>query len=180
MKGQTVCGGIVLTIQGEKNYIDTFLDYTADLLRQPLVQSMTQYRHHRVIDTHYHSTFVAYRVLKLCEAFNIGEESRAIVRASLLHDFYLYEWYTEKHEENHIYYHPKASVRNIEAHLGHLSEMQRNMILSHMFPLNRVAPHCVGAWLLILADKQCASEDYLHISERFRPVYNEINRRAAL
>ena len=169
-----------MNIQTEKPYIDTFLDYTADLLREPLVQGMTRYHHHRTIDTHYHSVFVSYRVLKLCHAFGVTQDCREIVRAALLHDFYLYEWYTEKHDENHIYYHPKASVRNIEAHLGVLSPMQRNMILSHMFPMAVEPPRSVGAWLLTVADKQCASEDYMHISARFRPVYTEINRRATL
>ncbi len=169
-----------MDIQSERVYIDAFLEYTSDLLRNPLVQGMTQYHHHRAIDTHYHSMFVAYRVLKLCTLLNVTQDRREIVRAALLHDFYLYEWYTEKHDENHIYYHPKESVRNIEAHFGALTPMQRNMILSHMFPLSVEKPHCVGAWLLTAADKQCASEDYLHVSHRFRPIYAEINRRASL
>ena len=100
------------------------------------------------------------------------------MRASLLHDFYLYEWYTEKHDENHIWYHPKESVKNIEAHFGALTAAQRNMILAHMFPLSRVLPQSSGAWMLTLADKRCACEDYLGASQRFRPVYDEIDRRA--
>ena len=106
------------------------------------------------------------------------ENAREITRAALLHDFYLYEWYTEKHDENHIWYHPKESVKNIEAHFGALTAAQRNMILAHMFPLSRVLPQSSGAWMLTLADKRCACEDYLGASQRFRPVYDEIDRRA--
>lgn len=168
-----------MKVSEEKKYIDRFVRYTGDLLRDPLVESMKQYRHHGDTNTHYHSMFVAYLVCKMCTDLKVPN-ARAIVRASMLHDFYLYEWYTEKHEENHIWYHPKESVKNIEAHFGKITGPQRNMILAHMFPLSRELPRSTGAWLLTIADKQCACEDYLNVSERFRPVYNEIDRRAKL
>lgn len=168
-----------MTVSREKKYIDRFLRYTGDLLRDPLVESMKQYRHHGDTNTHYHSMFVAYLVCKKCMDLKVAN-AREIVRASMLHDFYLYEWYTEKHDENHIWYHPKESVKNIEAHFGKLPETERNMIIAHMFPLSRELPKSSGAWLLTIADKQCACEDYLGISQRFRPVYNEIDRRAKL
>lgn len=167
-----------MNLSEENKYIDLFVRWTQDLLRDPLVESMKTYRHHGDTNTHFHSVYVAYRVLRLCVRLDVADK-REIVRAALLHDFYLYEWYTEKHDENHIFYHPKESVKNIEAHFGALSPMQRNMILSHMFPLTREMPHCRGAWLLTAADKRCASEDYLHGSAGFREIYDEIDRRAA-
>ncbi|MBQ7541631.1 MAG: HD domain-containing protein [Clostridia bacterium] len=168
-----------MNIADENKYVDLFVRDTKDLLRDPLVESMKTYRHHGETTTHYHSVYVSYRVLKLCVRLG-AQDRREIVRAALLHDFYLYEWYTEKHDENHIFYHPKESVKNIEAHFGTLTPMQRNMILSHMFPLCRELPHSAGAWILTAADKRCASEDYLHASRAFRSVYDEINRRASL
>lgn len=170
---------IKMNVTAENEYIELFVHWTQDLLCDPLVESMKNYRHHGDTNTHFHSVYVAYRVLRMCVRLGV-ENKREIVRASLLHDFYLYEWYTEKHDENHIFYHPKESVRNIEAHFGALSPMQRNMILSHMFPLTREMPACTGAWLLTAADKRCASEDYLRGSAQFRAIYDEINRRAAL
>ncbi len=168
-----------LDISRENQYIDRFVRYTKDLLCDPLVESMKQYRHHGETSTHYHSVYVAYRVCRICMDLHV-HDACGIVRASLLHDFYLYEWYTEKHDENHIWYHPKESVKNIEAHFGALNKTQRNMILAHMFPLSREMPKTPGAWMLTLADKQCACEDYLGASQRFRSVYDEINRRATL
>jgi uncharacterized protein len=168
-----------MNLSREDKYIDRFVQYTKDLLRDPLVDSMKQYRHHGETNTHYHSVFVAYRVCRMCTDLHVPD-ARAIVRTSLLHDFYLYEWYTEKHEQNHIWYHPKESVKNIEAHFGALSDAQRNMIIAHMFPLAVEVPKTPGAWMLTLADKQCACEDFLGASQRFRPVYEEIDRRATL
>lgn len=165
-----------MNIDEEKKYIDKYIDYTGDLLGDELVMSMNKYHHHKEITTHFHSLYVSYTVLKMADGLKL-ENAREITRAALLHDFYLYEWYTEKHEEYHIFYHPKQSVKNIEEHFGGLSSLQRNMILSHMFPMGIEAPKSVGAWLLTLADKHCASEDYFHTSKKFMPVYNEINRR---
>ena len=134
-----------MDILNEQKFIDRYLEYTSDLLTNELVDSMKSYRHHREISTHFHSVYVSYNVLKACEKYNISS-AREITRAALLHDFYLYEWYTEKHDENHIFYHPKESVKNIEKYIGKLSAMQKNMILSHMFPTSKVMPKYNGSW----------------------------------
>ena len=160
----------------EAFYIDKYCEINDDLLRDDLVRSMAQYRHHGEINTLFHSVYVSYCVLKMCYALN-ASHTREIVRASLLHDFYLYEWYTEKHDENHIFYHPKESVKNIEAHFGNLTGKQKNMIIAHMFPLSKKMPGSLGAWLLTAADKYCATQDYFSISSRFNRVYDEIVRK---
>ncbi|MCR5523567.1 MAG: HD domain-containing protein [Clostridia bacterium] len=159
------------------DYILKFVEYTKDLLNDEDVKRMKTFHHHREITTHYHSVYVTYTVLRLCERFK-PENEKQIIRAALLHDFYLYEWYTEKHDENHIWYHPVQSVKNIESHFGNMSPMQRNMVMAHMFPLCREMPRSVGAWFLTIADKYCATADYLGLSRKFSPIYSEINRRS--
>lgn len=168
-----------MILRNEQIYIDKYMEYVGDLLCDDWVEKMKTYHHHKEIDTHFHSVYVSYSVLKLCMQLHLVN-AREITRAALLHDFYLYEWYTEKHEEYHIYYHPKESVKNIEKHFGALTGMQKNMILSHMFPMGIENPKSAGAWLLTLSDKRCAAEDYFHTSKRFIPVYNEIVRRTSL
>ncbi|MBQ8981940.1 MAG: HD domain-containing protein [Eubacterium sp.] len=165
-----------MDIVKEQEFIEKYIKLTSDLLQNELVQSMKKYRHHREVSTHFHSVYVSYSVMKMCQRLRVKNE-RDIVRAALLHDFYLYEWYTEKHEEYHIYYHPKESVKNIEKHFAPLTPMQKNMVLSHMFPTSKVMPKYLGSWILTLCDKHCATADYFKISRRFIPVYNEINRR---
>lgn len=167
-----------MNIQKEQKYIDRYIELTGDLLCNDLVRSMKKYHHHREVSTHFHSVYVSYNVLKVCEKLSV-QKKREIVRAALLHDFYLYEWYTEKHDENHIYYHPKESVKNIEKYIGTLTPLQKNMILSHMFPTTKVMPKYAGSWILTLTDKRCATADYLKISRGFFSVYDEINRMTA-
>ena len=160
----------------ELKRLNKYLEYTEDLLSDETVRSMTQYHHHREVTTHFHSVYVSYTVFRMCDRL-MPKYERQIIRASLLHDFYLYEWYTEKHDEYHIWYHPKQAVKNIEEHFGKMSDMQRNMVMSHMFPACRENPHSIGAWLLTVADKYCATADYTGSSKKFIPVYEEINRR---
>ena len=168
-----------MNISSEQKYIDCYLSLTEDLLSHELVDGMKQYHHHKKINTHFHSVYVSYRVMKTCSLLGV-KNMAPIVRAALLHDFYLYEWYTEKHEEYHIFYHPKQSVKNIEQYFGKLSKMQRNMILSHMWPTYVERPRYLASWLLTFSDKACAMEDYVHTSKRFLPVYEEIDRRVHL
>ncbi|MBO5494617.1 MAG: HDIG domain-containing protein [Eubacterium sp.] len=162
-------------IEKENKNIDLFISLTEDILQNELFRGMTQYEHHGTTDTHFHSVYVAYTAMKVCE--KIGADTEYIVRTSLLHDFYLYDWHIEKHEEYHAWYHPKAAVRNIRKYnVIPLDKKQEDMILRHMFPLAK-APNSLGGWVLTLSDKRCATADYIKTSKKFIPVYNEINRR---
>ncbi len=155
--------------------VEQYLALTGDLLKNELVEGMKQYNHHGTISTHFHSVYVSFTVLKMCN--RLGKEPREIVRASLLHDFYLYDWHTEKHEEMHAWYHPKAAVANIREHIGELTAEQEDMILAHMWPLHLMPPKTLGGWILTAADKHCATEDIMGKSGRFDEIYEEINKR---
>ena len=159
-----------------EKYIDEYLEITRDLLQNENVESMKTYNHHGKINTHFHTVYVSYCVLVLCDKLKVNNKND-IVRAALLHDFYLYDWHIEKHDEMHAWYHPKAAVENIKNIFGDISDMQRDLILRHMFPLSIQPPNSIGGWLLTLCDKHCANEDIFGVSKRFIPVYDEINKR---
>lgn len=161
--------------QKDLELIEQFTQLCGDLLQNELVKSMKQYNHHGTINTHFHSVFVAYTALKICN--RLGKEPRDTVRAALLHDFYLYDWHIEKHEELHAWYHPKAAVANIKANLGELTSEQENMILAHMWPLHLMPPRTLGGWILTVADKHCSNLDILGKSGKFNEIYNEIEQR---
>ncbi|MCR5484077.1 MAG: HD family phosphohydrolase [Clostridiales bacterium] len=165
-----------MNILKEKNWIESYCGEVGDLLKNSKVQEMKNYPHHGKISTHFHSVYVSYIVYKA--SVKMGADARSIVRASLLHDLYLYDWHTTKHEEKHAWYHPKAAVKNIEKYkVSDLTPMQRDMILSHMWPLHKTPPNSVGGFLLTWADKYCADRELLYHAKGFIPVYNEILRR---
>lgn len=155
-----------------KKLIIEYCNIVGDLLALDIVKSMKKYNHHGRINTHFHSVYVSFTAYRVCKA--IGIEAYDIVRASLLHDFYLYDWHTDKHEEKHAWYHPKKAVENIENYIGRITPMQRDMILRHMWPLILSPPNSLGGYILTFSDKYCANNDLLGFSKMFLPIYNEI------
>lgn len=157
--------------------IDGFCAVAGDLLANETVDSMKTFNHHGTLTTHYHSTYVAFRVYENCTRLGIsGKKTSEITRAALLHDLYLYDWHIVKHDEYHIWYHPKEAVKNIEEKLFALTDMQRDMILRHMSPAGGV-PNSIGGWLLTLNDKYCATIELLGLSDGFIPYYEAIENK---
>lgn len=161
-----------------KNITDRYFETVGNLLNSSVVQSMKQYNHHGPIDTHFHSVHVSYYVYKICDSAGYSDEyTSEITSAALLHDLYLYNWYTDKHDEYHAFYHPKEAVKNIRKYsLLNLTDMQREMILRHMFPLGRF-PNSKGGWILTACDKYCAAKELLKKTAKFEKIYNDIDQR---
>lgn len=159
----------------EEKYIIEYCKILEDLLNHPKVKEMKKYPHHRNIDTHFHSVYVSYNVFKISKKLNL--DFKEITRAALLHDFYLYDWHITKHEEKHAWYHPKQAVKNTQKYIGNLSEMQKEMILYHMWPLAKT-PRSIGGFILTFCDKHCANMDLVGLSKSFLPIYNEIIKRS--
>ena len=131
-------------MQSEKQeeWVRGYCDVVGDLLQHEKVQQMRQYPHHKPVDTLYHSVYVSFLTYRICASLHW--HAREAARAALLHDFYLYNWYVDKHDEGHAWYHPKEALKNAEYYFGPLTPMQRDMILSHMWPLHIAPPLARG------------------------------------
>ena len=158
-------------------YIDGYVDTVRDILLNPLVISMSGYNHHGKISTHFHSVFVSFTVYKYCIKQKMEQSLiQDITQAALLHDFYLYDWPTQKHYQNHMFYHPKESVRNIDrSGIINLTAMQRDMVLNHMFPAGKI-PNSKGGWILTTVDKYCATRELVEGEKCFSDIYKQILR----
>lgn len=163
-------------MNGEKRklLINGYCDAVGDLLASDIVQQMWQYPHHRTVSTFWHSVYVSYLTYRLCGRLRLSQREAA--RAALLHDFYLYNWYLEKHAEYHIWYHPKEAVKNAELYFESLTAKQKNMILSHMWPLFVEPPKSKEAYVLTLADKIAATKDLIGLSGTFTDMYAQIEK----
>lgn len=159
----------------EEKYIAFFCADVCDLLRNEKVMEMKNYPHHGKITTHFHSVYVAYTCHKAAK--RLGMNTAELTRAALLHDLYLYNWYTDKHDELHAWYHPKMAVINAEKYVCKLTDKQKDMIYSHMWPLHLMPPKTVEGFILTFSDKHCANMDLIFKSKGFLPIYNEIMRR---
>ena len=157
----------------ETDYIKDFCSIGADILSHERYTEMKGYNHHGEVSCHFHSVFVAYITYKTC-CFTDCNTVEA-TRAALLHDFYLYDWHIVKHDEYHAFYHPKEARKNAEKYFGALTNLQKDMILSHMWPLHLMPPKYKEGMVLTFADKICAQLDFMKFSEKFKPIYARIN-----
>lgn len=98
-----------------------------------------------------HSVKVAYLSYKISKI--LGCDTRAVVRAGTLHDFFL-----ERDDKNIVtetkmlIKHPAMAKENAINYFG-INEKEQNIIESHMFPISNVAPKSKEAWIVTTSDK---------------------------
>ena len=105
-----------------------------------------------------HSKRVSYYSYKICKI--LGFDYISAARAGLLHDFFLYEEnITKKEKFKMLFKHPKQAVKNSEQYFI-LTEKEKNIIASHMFPINTNLPKYIESWIITLVDKIVATYEF--------------------
>lgn len=146
-------------------YEREFVAVTGELLESRQVRMMGMWKHHGSITTLDHSLFVAYCSYRAARA--LGLDADAAARGGLLHDLYLYDSRDRSaHPGMQCFDHPKAAARNAEQ-LTRLTDKERNIILSHMWPAGGKLPRSREAVLVDLIDTFCAG---LEFSRIYRPA----------
>lgn len=142
-------------------YMKEFVEMTGGLLDSQQVRSMGLWKHHASITTLDHSLFVAYCSYRTARA--LGLDALAAARGGLLHDLYLYDSRDKSaHPGWQCFDHPRAAARNAEQ-LTELTGKERNIILSHMWPLGGAVPRSMEAVLVDLVDTVCAAVEFSRI-----------------
>ena len=152
--------------------LQTFQEMTGDIINHPLFIQLQDCPHHGGENSLYiHSVSTAQCAYRLARRFHLKEDRvRALTRAALLHDFFGYDWQSERHRRYmrrysgwkrlrhmHAFIHGPHAARRA-ARLFGLDERQRSAIACHMFPLAHM-PRNSEAWVLTLADKLVASKE---------------------
>jgi uncharacterized protein len=86
----------------------------------------------------------------------------SLVRAALLHDFFLYDWHTpDKMWSLHGWTHPVRAVENGRKYFA-ISDKEASLIRTHMWPWTLLHPPvCREGWIICLADKLCSAGETL-------------------
>lgn len=139
-----------------------FADAAGELLHCDQVRMMGRWYHHGSITTTLdHSLFVAYVSFRIARVLKL--DATAVARGGLLHDLYLYDNRDKSaHPGWQCFDHPRAAARNAER-ITRLSEKERNIILSHMWPLGGALPRSREALLVDLVDTLCAGVEFSHL-----------------
>ena len=141
------------------------LQIFATILENEEFKKRKSFCHHGDITVYEHSLKVALMAYKISRFFkNIDINSLLI--GALLHDFYFRDWqsYKEKRPffKKHGFVHAKEALDNSEIHFPMLmNDRVRNIILRHMFPLNKIPPRYKEAWIVSIADKLVSLETLL-------------------
>lgn len=143
---------------GKKIVDKKYIELVYPLLKNKKVRQMDKFIQHGNTSTLQHSINVSYISYKLARKFNLDYESVAC--ATILHDFYLYDWHDEIPEEidrlgKHAFYHPKVALKNALT-VRKLNKLERDIIMRHMWPVTIVTPKFKESWLVSFVDKYCA------------------------
>ncbi len=114
--------------------------------------------HHRWTNRYEHVLLVSYLSFALARRWHW--DARAAARAGLLHDLF----YQQADSSLSLcLHHPEMAAENAEK-VTHLTQRERNIILSHMWPAGRYLPRSREAWLVNLVDDFVAVLDLTALS----------------
>ena len=148
-----------------KNAVNT---YGADILESDGFLRSDKNMQHGDVSVMEHSISVCCVCLRIARFTHIKYDYSALVRGSLLHDYFGYDWHEKDHGHLHGYRHADKALINAADDFA-INPIEANMIARHMFPLNIRPPRYREGIVLCIADKACA------IKETFsKPFYDDI------
>ena len=142
-----------------------FLNIVEDLINNKTVQEMKKYRQHYETTCFDHCYMVSYYCYLICKKYHLDYISAT--RAAMLHDLFLYDWRVRQPGRKglHAFTHGKTACENASK-LFDLSQKEKDMILTHMWPITMQFPTSVEGFILTFVDKYCAlAESFSHYRE---------------
>lgn len=128
----------------------------------PEVKVLKNYPQHCCTTRLNHCNDVAVYSYRIAKAFRLNIDERSLRTGAMLHDYYLYD--TDNREIStfeHWIHHPEIAVKNADS-VFELNEKEKNIIKSHMWPLNPLhMPDSKEGWLVCIADKYCTLREVI-------------------
>lgn len=149
--------GNVMKKKKERNR-EEFWDTFIWLREHPTIQELKKYPNHNISNLFDHSSRVAVCAYDLSCRLHLDVNGDSLAKGAMLHDYYLYCARQNKNvgTREHWFGHPQTALDNAEKEFD-LSDLEKNIIRSHMWPLTFWHfPKSREAVLISLADKVCA------------------------
>ncbi len=128
---------------------EDFCSIVQDILDNKEFQEMKSIAHHGITRYHHllrvsYYTYIVTKFLRL--------DYKKSTRAALLHDFF-YNEEGENHSKARVWrMHPEYAVKNAERVFGSLSEKEKDIIRTHMFPVTFTPPKYLESWIVDFID----------------------------
>ena len=133
-----------------------YYDCVKDLLNDPNILKLMEFKHHNCTSRFQHSLNVSYYNFIICRKLHL--DARAGARAGLFHDLFFYdrkEHTPVKGEGWHGVGHPKVAFFNA-SELFSIDQREGDMIIKHMWPLTLSFPRYRESYVITFVDKFCA------------------------
>lgn len=128
---------------------------------------------HGCITTFAHSLRVACLAVWFADRLHLWNrvDLRSLIRAALLHDYFLYDWHDWDNGEHrlHGFTHGRTALRNALRDFE-LNAVERDSIAHHMFPLTPTPPSYIEGYLVTLADKVSATRETVSLKRFGHPA----------
>ena len=145
----------------DREYMNIINKYAKDIISNERYKSQDKYIQHGNTSVLEHEMNVTIYCLKLARKYNIKIDEVALVRGSLLHDYFLYDWHVaDKSHRLHGFFHAKKAMNNAIKDFN-INEKERSMISTHMFPMNLRIPKYKESMLLCISDKIVATREII-------------------
>ena len=133
--------------------------YGKDILQTEKLNETKKFIQHANVSVYEHSYAVAIMCVRIAVFLPFRVDVKSLVRGALLHDYFLYDWHIADNSHKwHGFKHANTALLNACRDFE-LNEIEKNMIKTHMFPLNIALPKYRESVILCIADKMCAAKE---------------------
>lgn len=142
--------------------VQEFKNIIKDITENSSVLSLKEHVQHMKSSRYEHCYQVAYYTYVLSK--KLGLDYISATRGAMLHDFYFYDWKNkgvEGQKHFHAYRHPRIALNNAKENFE-LNEVEKDIILKHMWPLTFPLPRFSESYLVTLVDKYCATREFFN------------------
>ncbi|GHU21461.1 phosphohydrolase [Spirochaetia bacterium] len=137
---------------------ELFNEYAEEILTSNIFDMCKNTFSHGTISIYEHSLAVAELSFSMIEKSRL--DKKCVVRAALLHDFFLYEWHIPgKRYLVHGWVHPAIAAKNARE-MFNISDKEYSCIKTHMWPWTLFHPPLYKeGWIISFADKIIAIQE---------------------
>ena len=140
--------------------IQEFKEIIKDITENSSVLSLKEHVQHMKGSRYKHCYEVAFYTYVLTK--KLGLDYISATRGAMLHDFYFYDWRNkgvEGQKHFHAYRHPRIALHNANENFE-LNDVEKDIILKHMWPLTFPLPRFSESYIVTLVDKYCATREF--------------------
>lgn len=138
-----------------------FLKILERVQQDTRILKSTEHIQHGSTSVYAHCVQVAWESYRFAKEKNLEVDLEKLIRGALLHDYFLYDWHNQLTPHHlHGFFHPGIALRNASADVA-LSEVERDIIKKHMFPLTIMPPKYKESWIVCWIDKKCSMRETL-------------------